>query len=973
MRQVVVTWPAVLIAGRFQVMARSLVSCLKGCLPILAAVIVVTAADPSFAARRAFLVGVSEYKKEKGLQPLNAPANDADELGKMLSSSGLDFQVVTVRNDDVKDKAAFDGKLQEFVTSLAPEDEVIFFFSGHGLYLSGQESNYYLLPDAKSQATYLKDLGTASRALDTEEKRKQSYQDWIAQVGISEKNVEQAITGKNVKVLVIISDACRSLISGGKGASIADLSGVYLPKASARGVFRLYSASKGQVSYDAPERLTPQSGRGTASADSKDSNKKSDTKRLNSLFTHVLLSLLPEPGLDIAVLAAKVRVEVREQARRMSLGSDQIPDFTDDQGATEYFLFRGDKSALVAARCKTADTELAQLRYGVALGSLGRDTLEQKRFELAPCGKAGDVEALLRFEGQGAGALSDAQDQPKPSAPDSNDPVERCDIRGSSPLDPNRPQGVAGVEIQKIALGAMSGEIEKSKAVAGIDSVIAACETAVKQRDRVARYRFNLARAYYAKAVISAPLDKQFSLQKASQLYQQAVDLGYAAAYNDLAQMHQNGEYFNEKGEPQPVNRQKARDLLERGANLGHVVALYNLGMAYKNGELRIEDEQQAFSDYHLVLAFQNLSKAAEGGFVPAIIETATALDQGRGIETNRARAIELLELAASRGSWESMYCLGEIYERDEREHDRAIVWHARAAESGDSRSQEELAGMLQRGDGIPAPQPEAAGRYWRLAADAGRLTAQMQLAVLLRDGKVPFRPKFDGPSDSGAEEIHDLFAQALARGNPVAGLQLARLYRTGFPKDNPSKAIPRDPERAVQLYYQTMNTVRAAAADSDDADPQIEILAAFDLMDMYNKGEAKRNDGTSLITLDQSDQLKTDYGDSSSLFYVPTTALGPINCKAASEYRVMVWDWGRSISPTEHQFDWFERRYHCKEAVKTKEPENKKKKTVIELGIPKKTRDNFNSMFKQWQSDKEKKQTYADRIAQFIAKNSRN
>ena len=933
-----------------------------------AALFALAAADPSYAARRAFIVGVSDYKKERGLAPLNAPANDADELAKMLSSRGLDFQVETLRNDDVKDKAAFDSRLQAFVATLAPDDEVLFFFSGHGLYLAGQESNYYLLPDAKSQAIHLKDLGAAARSLDTEEKRKQSYQDWIAQVAVSEKAVEQAITGKTVKVLVIVADACRSLLSGGKGASIDDVMGVYLPKESARGVFRLYSASKGQVSFDAPERLNSQTGRTSTSTSGDPNSKKSDTKRLNSLFTQVLLRFLPEPGLDIAVLAAKVRVEVREQARRLNLGADQIPDFTDDQGATEYFLFRGDKSEMIAARCKTADTELAQLRYGVALGSIGRDSLEQKRYELAPCGKADEIAALLRFEGQGAGALSDSQLQA--AIPDSDDPLQRCDLRGSSPLDPNRPQGVSGVEIQKLALSAISGEIDKAKAADSINSVIKACEAAVKQRDRVARYRYNLGRAHYAAALIAAPLDKEYSLQKASQLYQQAVDLGYAAAYNDLALMHQNGEYYNEKGERQAANRKKAKELLERGANLGHVVAHYNLGMAYKNGELRVEDEQQAFSDYHLVLAFQHLSKAAEGGFVPAVIETALALDQGRGIEVNQGRAIELLELAASRGSWEAMYCIGEIYQRDQRKFDRAIVWHARAAESGDSRSQEELAGMLQRGDGLPAPQPEAAGRYWRLAADAGRLTAQMQLAVLLRDGKVPFRPKMDGPPDGGGEEIRNLFAQALARGNPWAGLWLAQLYRTGYPKDNPSKAIQLDPKRAVELYYQTMNTVRSAPADSDYANPQVEALAAFDLMDMYNKGEAKGKDGASLITLDQSDQLKADYGDASSLYWVPTTALGPINCAAQSQYRVMVWDWSRDVSPTEHQFDWFERRYHCKEVAR---PSDTSKKTkTVELGVTKKTRENFTRLFKDWKKDKDKKLTYADRIAQYIAKNTR-
>ncbi|MDX2257859.1 MAG: DUF2610 domain-containing protein [Hyphomicrobiaceae bacterium] len=936
------------------------------------------ASDAAHAARHAFIVGVSEYKKEKGLLPLNAPANDAAELARVLALRGLDFKTVTLVNDEVKDKATFDAALDRFLAGVAAEDEVVFFFSGHGLYLTGagRESNYFLLPDAKGQQTYLKDLGTAARQLDTDDKRKQSYQDWIATVAVSEKAVEQAILSRGVKVLIILADACRSLVTATKGASLADLSSIGLPKENTRGVFRLYSASKGQVSFDSPERLTSQATPTGVPAAGKppekdDKSAKAAARKRNSLFTQVLLQVLPEPGLEINVLAAKVKVEVREQARRLQLGADQIPDFSDDQDATEFYFFQGDKSELVAARCRTADAELAQLRYGVTLGSIGRDTLVQKRFDLAACGKAAEIEALLVLESQGAGALSGSVDPMQQAPGDTGDPIQQCDARASSPLDPNRPLGIAGAEIQKVALAAMSGEIDRDKAHDWISDVINVCETAVGQRNRVARYKYNLARAHYAMSVLAPPLQREFSLQKASRLYDDAVDLGYAAAYNDLALLHQNGEYFNADGKQQPADRKKASELLQRGANLGHVVAHYNLGMAYKNGELRLDDQQQAYTDFHLVLAFKHLSKAAEGGFVPAVIETALALDAGRGIEQNRRRAIELLELAASRGSWEAMYWLGSIYNRDEREHDRAIVWHARAAESGDSRSQESLADMLQRGDGIPAPQPEAAGRYWRLAADAGRLTAQMQLARLLRDGKVPFRPKLEGRPDAGAEEIRDLFAQAFARGNPVAGLELARLYRTGFPKDRPSDAIPADAERAVALLYETMNAVRSAAADSDAADPQIEVRAAFELMDMYSKGEAKRRDGSSALTQDQIDQLTRDYGDPASLYYVPVRAVGPVNCDQRNNFPVMVWDWKRDVSPTEHQFDWFERRYRCKKFLTEAQKQKllKEKKKIPEYGVPKETREVFNRLFKEAQKDTQRKKSFADRIAEYIDK----
>jgi TPR repeat protein len=95
-----------------------------------------------------------------------------------------------------------------------------------------------------------------------------------------------------------------------------------------------------------------------------------------------------------------------------------------------------------------------------------------------------------------------------------------------------------------------------------------------------------------------------------------------------------------------PRNRQKARELFQRGADLGHVLALYHLGLAYKNGGLGLDDELNAETislPYRGAgKAFQYLSKAAESGFVPAMIETALALrGQWGNIPQNPKRSTE--------------------------------------------------------------------------------------------------------------------------------------------------------------------------------------------------------------------------------------------------------------------------------------------------------------------------------------------
>jgi TPR repeat protein len=144
------------------------------------------------------------------------------------------------------------------------------------------------------------------------------------------------------------------------------------------------------------------------------------------------------------------------------------------------------------------------------------------------------------------------------------------------------PQGIAGVDLQAIAIDGRASEERRILAVDRITRAVTTCETAVRERGRVARYKFNLGSAHHAMATMTDALaDKTESLVKASRYFQDAVDLGYPAAYNALALLHQHGEFYDpDSGKQLAPNRQKARELLQRGADLGHVLALYHLGLA---------------------------------------------------------------------------------------------------------------------------------------------------------------------------------------------------------------------------------------------------------------------------------------------------------------------------------------------------------------------------------------------------------
>jgi len=161
------------------------------------------------------------------------------------------------------------------------------------------------------------------------------------------------------------------------------------------------------------------------------------------------------------------------------------------------------------------------------------------------------------------------------------------------------------------------------------------------------------------------------------------------------------------------------------------------------------------------------------------------------------------------------------------------------------------------------------------------------------------------------------------------------------------------------------MDRARSAPSDSDDANPELEVWAAFELIGMCDAGENKRRDGTSAIMEDQIAQLRADYGDPSQYRYIRTSAVVPggINCpRGPDEFWVMVWNWKRSEPPTEQMFDWFERRHKCKDITPgdtRSKPEN--------LGVLKRTRDAFRREFEAAQKDKSGTKTFVDRMVELV------
>ncbi len=100
---------------------------------ILSLILLLTAG--LFAERKALVIGNSNYQRKT----LLAPFNDSNTMATALGASG--FEVTQANNLTLKQ---FQAVVDTFAVRLNSEDEVIFYYSGHGAHGTG--SNNYLLP-----------------------------------------------------------------------------------------------------------------------------------------------------------------------------------------------------------------------------------------------------------------------------------------------------------------------------------------------------------------------------------------------------------------------------------------------------------------------------------------------------------------------------------------------------------------------------------------------------------------------------------------------------------------------------------------------------------------------------------------------------------------------------------------------------------------------------------------------------------
>ena len=819
--------------------------------------------------RRAFVLGVQRYT-DPDIQSLTRSDADAADIASDLEDLGFDKKNVTLATD-LRTKDEFDKKFQAFLKTIEPGDDVVFFFSGHGVGVEATNTNYLLFSSLKSLKTYTKSqLLDADRREDIIALKMPSFEgqyetDEIPKDGVSASEIIQQIAEKKPRVAFVVLDACRSLPPATTDIRTLKRS----PTSGSRllpdddlpnGFLVLYSASFGETAIESFG--TTDRGR-------------------NSLFTEVLRQEMQRPGQTLPQLADRARLVVRAYAAKG--GYQQDPEsFNNLATAADFTLIGGigaERFPLTQQQCEGAQQDWEQISQEPT-----RETLERHRRRFHDCPTAELARRALVN-------LINSPEDTSASATPLNHNIDDCDRLAAADIDTARPPEVPGVPLANI----------------DFDAAAPACQKSIARSPRIARFLYNYGRAEAAAANSMRPDDpaRQEKLLAAHAAFKDAADRGYVAALYSLATLYDYTESANQDQD------EANRDLLE-AANQGFPAAMYELGLRYEKGLFGFQAD--------FAQAYDWMAKAAEAGSVAAMVEVAESLWYGLGVSPNPHRAVEWAERAADAGSVDAKVDLGlfyfwgyKIYDGNGDVDDAktvladnslALLWFGRAAQSNNPRAQYNLAFMMERGDGLPIPQPEIAARYYRLAAHGGFEDAEIDLAERLRSGRILTNP------ENGANEAVDLLERALSQGSARAATYLAEIYRNG------EFGHEKNPLKAMQYAYRAINLSVEADPATEDGDPFFEIDAGILLAEMAVTGEANDINGKPLLNDDEIGRLQKYYGTvNPDVRKVEVRKLEvPLGC--AGEYtrlgNVWVWDWGRRESPTEPQFRSIERQTGC-------------------------------------------------------------
>jgi hypothetical protein len=330
-------------------------------------------------------------------------------------------------------------------------------------------------------------------------------------------------------------------------------------------------------------------------------------------------------------------------------------------------------------------------------------------------------------------------------------------------------------------------------------------------------------------------------------------------------------------------------------AENGNASAMLAIGETYLYGREGVpgEDLAQAEKYYNQALLLGNLEAETNLGFLYGMKATkAQKAGATKSFEQASEKKLAYFQSAAQKGSSSGMYQLAYMYRFGDYvkvDLQKAIEWYTKSTAAGNADAAEAL-GQLYAYDSteLGKAQPEEAAKYFRIAIGLRSETAGIELADLIRNGKVKSKTR---------DEAVQLYEQAVSKGALRAAAGLSEVYLKG-------ELVTKDLKKAEQYGLKALELEKTVKPDSEDAYPMYARLAAYNLLKLYK--EEKLQPPKPQLVKDLEARVGPLNGGMKH-FNVPITC-GTVK----STFRVSVWDWKLDEPPTTAQFAWLEKARGC-------------------------------------------------------------
>ncbi len=242
--------------------------------------------------------------------------------------------------------------------------------------------------------------------------------------------------------------------------------------------------------------------------------------------------------------------------------------------------------------------------------------------------------------------------------------------------------------------------------------------------------------------------------EQAARFYQQAADRHYAPAQFRLGLLYLEGKGVNR-------DLEKASMFIHLAATQGHPDALLLYGDLLRDGKGVSRNLQKAASFYE---------RAADKGVSEANLRLAHLFKEPEQLERDDQVAARFYERAAAEGNLEALVWLGQYYDQEQGDLDKAKEYFSIAAEKQSSEAQYWMGIHYIRGT-WGFDQAERGVEYLQEAAHKGVIAAQEQLGAVYFQGEFVQRDYAEALS---------LWKKAAEQGSAYASVRLGDMYFQG-------------------------------------------------------------------------------------------------------------------------------------------------------------------------------------------------